>query len=212
MPQFSPNKSQFWLSKIWAKCDNMTMILCSSGQTMVKPPWKDQQKSHQGKLPTVSQKVALTYGQMSDSNAASPAAPNSTAAALELELGKLCGHLKEVCTKVIQSKRKRSPSPWTPPRRPAKRLKSSHRIPSVRKHVEPFMEEPPHPSYAEWPTRQTAARRIFRPHKLEYEVYRNDRKVVPVIRGEALDGLDQQISIPETCNKLDVKSCSPITF
>jgi hypothetical protein len=122
---------------------------------------------------------------------ASPAAPSGIVASLELELHRLSGRLRDTCKKYTKPKRKQSPSPMGPTKRPVKHPKRGRQIPSMRRQIQSFVTGPPHSNYAEWPTRQTPARRIFRPHKLQYEVYRSDRKVVPVLRGEVLATLDE---------------------
>lgn len=110
----------------------------------------------------------------------------------DLEL--LHSKLKSVCDEYGTGKRRRrSPAKSArgfsphPPNEP--KLNTARRTaatPSMRRMADPGLKVSTQSNYRNWPIRANASARIYKPHKLEYAPYRNEKKIVPVLNGERL--------------------------
>ena len=58
--------------------------------------------------------------------------------------------------------------------------------PSIRKEIDPEIDYPVQTNYRSFPARKNASARIYRPHRLEWPIYRNEKRVVPVLYGEVV--------------------------
>jgi hypothetical protein len=63
------------------------------------------------------------------------------------------------------------------------RARDTDPLPSIGRNEQPDFPVPSHTNYRELPARGNASGRIFRPHKLSYECYRNEREFVPILIG-----------------------------
>ena len=70
-------------------------------------------------------------------------------------------------------------------RRHAKTMRANV-TPSIRKEIDPEIDYPVQTNYRSFPARKNASARIYRPHRLECPIYRNEKRVVPVLYGEAV--------------------------
>lgn len=111
------------------------------------------------------------------------------------DLDLLHSKLKSVCDEYGNGKRRRrspaksargfSPHPPNEPRVGLSRRTTA--TPSIRKNSDPSMRVSAQSNYRNWPIRGNASARIYKPHKLEYAPYRNEKKIVPVLNGERLE-------------------------
>ena len=58
--------------------------------------------------------------------------------------------------------------------------------PSIRRNVDPNIDYPVITDYKNFPIRTNASARIYRPHRLECPVYKNEKRIVPVLFGETV--------------------------
>lgn len=74
----------------------------------------------------------------------------------------------------------------SPRRRRNAKTRRSNVTPTIRRHVEADVECPVQTNYKSFPARKNASARIYRPHRLDCPVYRNEKKIVAVLNGEVI--------------------------
>jgi hypothetical protein len=112
---------------------------------------------------------------------------------LQVDVNSLASHVKDLCDRFGRKRRLRrhiSPNRDHAPlsvRITARRHRAGRQpAPSLRAHADDAVQIPPRSNYTDLPPRRNASNRIFRPRKLEYEAYRSERKVRPILLGGAV--------------------------
>jgi hypothetical protein len=119
-----------------------------------------------------------------------------TIQSLQADIDSLTARVRVMCERYTHKERPhappevqiRPPAEAPPPGKPRRKsARKDPQVPSIRTHMEDAVFVPVHSNYTEWPARRNASHRIFRPHRLGYDFYRNDRRVAPVLYGAPLD-------------------------